>query len=136
MDFKLLKKKKSLDFIGIGVSFACIIHCLFSLAFIMVAAIWHLDYVETESHTHEFMLASAILIGAFTFIKDFQKHRNISVLANGLVGIGLLASGVLVDYAQWIDATVTLTGCLFIIHAHWLNYKKLGHYCNIKHAAA
>ena len=135
MKFKSFKSIKSLDFIGIALSLACIAHCLFSLFFLLFSTFWRFEHADAGTHTHELMLMAAIVVGFFTFLKDFQKHRDISVLIFGGIGISCLGAGILLSHSAILDSIMTLLGCSFIIQAHWLNYKKTN-YCHIKQLPA
>ncbi len=94
-----------LDYFGIVLSWACMLHCVL-LPFV-IPVLPALE-VFADDHTHRYLAIVILLVGALAFHRGYQKHQNTMILLLGLSGIALLfvALTIPVDSALPIDGNV------------------------------
>jgi len=116
------------DFLGIGTSLACAIHCallplfLNSLPLFGVNIIHHLGF-------EVFMISLAFGIGAYSFYHGYMKHHHnpvpFTVFTAGF--ILLVLKQFFLEYESWI----LIPAVILIITAHIMNFK----YCRVHNHA-
>ncbi|MEL6869274.1 MAG: MerC domain-containing protein [Pseudomonadota bacterium] len=111
------------DIVGMLLSFICMLHCLL-LPLIVVLGIAGERWLLNDEWAHIVMLGFVIPISGVALIGGWLRHRRMTVIALGLVGVVLLAVAALVlhDHAGvWADAAVTTIGGGLLAVAHWRN---------------
>ncbi len=121
------------DKLAICLSSICLIHCLLIpmvLVLIPTAGV----FLEMEHDTlHEVLLYLVVPLGVFALTLGFTHHKNTSVLAIGLIGLGLLALTVMLGHERLSESAeltlTTLASCMIAL-AHYKNFKlRNAHHC-------
>ena len=115
-----LSQERPWDAAGIGASLLCILHCVATPLLLVV-----LPALEVlERQTHAFFALSILCIGLLAFVPGYRRHRRWRVVLLGLVGFGMLSSGVLVPEAamsETAEVVLTVLGGATLITAHLRN---------------
>ena len=116
----------NLDKLGISTSLLCAIHCAVVPIVPLFAGIVGVDIIWS----HEFeilMIALAIIIGIWSLVHGFiHAHRNFLPFTIFAIGVAIIfASKVWVDESQ--EFWVLPIGALFLIIAHWKNWRMHKH---------
>jgi hypothetical protein len=81
-----------------------------------------------ESHLHYQVLVLIIPLSVFALAIGYRRHRNVSILAGGALGMLLLIVGATVAHTQLgltADRVFTVVGSLVLATAHFFNsYRK------------
>jgi len=111
-----------LDKFGMSASLLCAIHCALVPLILPAMAAFGLGFLW--SHEFEFgMIALALIVGALSLTRSY-RHVHHSIAPYLLLGIGMaiiLASKFFID-AAW-EFIVLPIGALFIVAAHWINWR-------------
>lgn len=120
-------KKKSLraasDFIGIGLSLLCLVHCL-ALPMLISFAPAILRGLPGDDVTHRSLAVAIGFVGFLAFRSGYKVHGRRWVLAAFLAGLLLVSTAaVLGDQAltAYGEAAVTVCGGLLLVTAHFFN---------------
>jgi hypothetical protein len=118
--------KKAWDKIGIALSSLCIVHCI-GLAILpaLLPAVEHLGI--------EFHLGMAVLImitSPLAFIPGYKKHGISMVIMWAMAGLALILLGTFMEtkFPEWISHSVTISGSITLVYAHYLNIKHSRHH--------
>jgi MerC mercury resistance protein len=112
-----------LDYLGIGVSLACAIHCIATplvIAFLPVFA----HSIPGSEKVHRVIALAVISVGAIAFRSGLKRHRRPIVLLPMAVGMAIIVGAVLFgDSLTHIWETgITMCGSFFVIVAHTINH--------------
>ncbi len=118
----------SVDGLGMLASGLCLVHCL-ALPALAVAmpGLGHAFEHEHE-HTgsfpvaHVVFLLAAVPVGLVGLVRGRARHGRSAILVLGLLGLGLLAMGVVFD-ANWLGMLLSITGGLVLAAAHLWNFR-------------
>jgi MerC mercury resistance protein len=125
-----LRNSKLLDMTGIGLSFGCLIHCLFGPFIITLLSSFTLfeliSIKSSELYIHLFLLLFIGPICLFTFYNGYKQHRSLIPLTLSVIGILSLTFGI--EELNLLSGTfhlfLNLLGSLLIILAHLINLFK------------
>ena len=115
-----------LDILSILLSFACIIHCLFFPALLILLP----SFLESTNNEliHITLLASIYPISIYAIYSGLKKHQNKKVLFQGLLGIFILTLALFVHglniFGFELETIFTIIGSLVLANAHFQNYVK------------
>ena len=108
------------DRMAIGLSLACVIHCL-ALPIVLVAVPNFLAiYVDSE-YFHLLMVFFAIPISIYALNLGCKDHKHKEFIFIGVTGLIFLLSALLVG--EEMEQALTVAGASFLALAHWLNYR-------------
>lgn len=120
-------KKKSLraasDFVGIGLSLLCLVHCL-ALPMLISFAPGILRGPPGDDVTHRSLAVAIGFVGFLAFRSGYKVHGRRWVLAAFIAGLLLvLTAAVLGDQAltAYGEAAMTVCGGLLLVTAHFFN---------------
>jgi peptidoglycan/LPS O-acetylase OafA/YrhL len=123
-----MEEKKSLraisDFVGIGLSLLCLIHCL-ALPVLIAFAPAILRRLPGDDVTHRGLAVAIGLVGVLAFRSGYRMHRRRWLLLLFIAGLALvsvaavLGDEVLTGYGE---AAITVCGGLLIVTAHLVNH--------------
>jgi hypothetical protein len=121
MDRSTSDSSSLLDRAAIALSGLCVLHCL-AMPFVLLA----LPFLGqlTEGHFHLQMLVVVVPVSSIALGLGFWRHRRISVMVAGGVGLLLLFVG-----GTWMhnevgilaDRATTIAGSLLLASAHFYN---------------
>ena len=115
----------TLDKTAIGLSLACIIHCL-ALPLIVVLlpsmAVLPLD----EEQFHVWMLVAVIPTSAYALFMGCRRHKRYQLVLFGSLGLMLLMSAALLGdeiLSHELEELLTVAGAAIIALGHFWNYR-------------
>lgn len=121
MDRSTSDSASLLDRAAIALSGLCVLHCL-AMPFVLLA----LPFMGqlTEGHFHLQMLVVVVPVSSIALGLGFRRHRRMSVMVAGAVGLLLLFVG-----GTWMhsevgilaDRATTIAGSLLLASAHFYN---------------
>jgi peptidoglycan/LPS O-acetylase OafA/YrhL len=128
INVKPMEEMKSLrtvsDFVGIGLSLLCLIHCMVLPVF-MAFAPAILRRLPGDDVTHRTLAVAIGLVGVLAFRSGYKVHRRrwlLVLFITGLVLVSLaaiLGDEVLTGYGE---AAITVCGGLLLVTAHVFNH--------------
>lgn len=126
-----MKTKTNLDFLGMILSFGCVIHCL--LLPIIIPLLPSIGFVfGHDSYTHLILSVAISIIAVFALIPGYFKHKvqfPIVIASFGIIVI--ISMGVLERHTESMVITATtIVGSILVIIGHYLNHK---YSCSCEH---
>ena len=121
MDNSTTRTSTALDQAAVALSGLCLVHCLV-LPFV-VAALPFLDQVSAD-HFHVQMLAVVLPLSIIALAMGFRRHRNMTVIGWGVLGMLLLTIGGTVMHSRYgliADRIFTIGGAVTLAIAHYFN---------------
>ena len=112
------------DFVGIGLSLLCLVHCL-ALPVLISFAPAILRQLPGDDVTHRSLAVAIGFVGFLAFRSGYKVQRRRSVLAAFVTGLALvslaaiLGDAVLTGYGE---AAITVCGGLLLVTAHLVNH--------------
>lgn len=115
-----MKLRINWDFLGIGASLACAIHCALLPLFITSFPLFGMNIINNESFEAG-MITLAFLIGSYSLYHGYRKHHHSWLPLVLFVGgfSFLVLKEFYIHYATWM----LVPAVILIIFAHLLNYK-------------
>ena len=115
------KSTKWLDGAAVGLSALCLVHCL-ALPLIVAGLPFLAQFAD--GHLHAQMLVVVLPLSIVALGLGFRHHRNLRIVAGGVVGMALLTIGATVAHGHWgitADRAFTIAGALILAAAHYYN---------------
>ena len=114
-----------LDTLSILISFACIVHCLFFPALLILLPTL-LNSVNNEL-VHIVLLFFIYPISIYAIYFGFKKHHNKAVVVQGISGIFILTLALFMHELSFLglelESIFTIFGALVLAHAHFKNFR-------------
>jgi hypothetical protein len=131
---KRLNNKRKLiswDYLGIWLSFLCILHCLVMPVILILAPFYHFYLDQFEFHLGLFVIL--LLIACWALLRGYYRHRNQRVLVYGLCGLAILLAVALIPhshetYDNIVVSIINSIGSIFLISAHIMNVRACRHH--------
>jgi hypothetical protein len=122
-------RSRAADLLGVGLSLACLIHCL-ALPLLLLAAPALSAWLALPETFHAIVLLLAVPAATLALSDGWRRHRHPYPVAAALTGIALLAAG-LAAHEGWIagldpetgDRLLTSLGALGLASAHIANWR-------------
>ena len=115
-----------LDIISIVISFACIVHCLFFPALLILLPTL-LSSINNEL-IHIILLVFIYPISIYAIYFGFKKHHNKALFLQGISGILILTLALFMHDISLLglelEAIVTIMGAVVLAHAHFKNFRR------------
>ena len=115
-----------LDIVSILISFACIVHCLFFPALLILLPTL-LSSINNEL-VHIVLLVFIYPISIYAIYFGFKKHHNKSLFLQGILGILILTLALFMHDISLLgfelEAIFTIFGALVLAHAHFKNFRR------------
>jgi hypothetical protein len=108
----------ALDRAAIGLSALCAAHCLISV--LLIAGLSVAGSIWTDPAIHRIGMFGAVLLAAIAFGPMLVRERLTRGLVVGMVGLLLMALGLLVPHG-WPEVAATITGASLLAAAHLMN---------------
>jgi hypothetical protein len=112
------------DFVGIGLSLICLIHCL-TLPVLIAFAPAILRKLPGDDVTHRSLAVAIGLVGVLAFRSGYRMHRRGWLLVLFIAGLALVSVAAAVGGAvltEYGEAAITVCGGLLIVAAHLVNH--------------
>ena len=113
------------DKLAMSVSAACIVHCFFAPALIVLSYGVSSFSIDSE-FVHYLILAVAMPLSALALSKGYTHHKVTSFLVTGVLGLSLMFLGVLLGESllgELGEQLVTLIGSSLVAYSHFRNYR-------------
>lgn len=110
------------DSLAIGVSFACLIHCLALPVAIALLPAWS-AWLHVPESFHLWVFAFALPFSVGVLIKAARGRFRFGPLWLGAAGLCVMGLGLLVSDPV-LEAIVTSSGALLLASAHVLNWRR------------
>jgi len=114
-----------LDIISIVISFACIVHCLFFPALLILLPTL-LSSINNEL-IHIILLVFIYPISIYAIYFGFKKHHNKALVVQGISGIFILTLALFMHELSFLglelEAILTIMGAVVLAHAHFKNFR-------------
>lgn len=110
-----------LDRAAILLSALCVVHCVATV--LLAATVASLGAALAHPAFHEIGFAAAMLLGAVALGRGYALHRDPLPLGVGVVGLALMAAGLLGTHG-WHEIALTVAGVLLLAVAHRRNARR------------
>ena len=113
------------DKLAITLSSACVIHCFFSPAFILLTSGMFSFSFDNES-VHYLILLIALPVSLYALISGFMNHKTAYLLTVGVFGLFVLLLAVALGESimgELGEKTFTLIGSFLVVYAHFKNHQ-------------
>ena len=121
MDQSSAKSTDWLDRTAVALSGLCLLHCL-ALPIILAGLPFLSEF--SDGHLHAQMLVAVLPLSIVALSIGFRNHRDMRIVAAGMVGMLLLTIGGTIAHDQYgllADRTLTVLGALTLATAHFYN---------------
>ncbi len=123
------RRGKRLDQVAIGLSGACLVHCL-ALPIAMIFAPWISLGIFGEEWFHLALVVFVVPISLIAFRMGLRQHGRRAMLLPGLSGLALVAMAGVLEFfhigSHQLAAGLTSVGGILLIIAHWRNLRARG----------
>ena len=113
------------DKLAMTLSSACVIHCFFSPAFILLTSGMFSFSFDNES-VHYLILLIALPVSLYALISGFMNHKTAYLLTVGVFGLFVLLLAVALGESimgELGEKTFTLIGSFLVVYAHFKNHQ-------------
>lgn len=117
-----MKMARWFDGMAVGASALCLIHCL-ALPLVIAALPALAARLDLGEGFHLAVLAFALPVSGFALIEGWRRHRGVTPLVVGAVGLVLLGAGVAFEDMVAVETGVTVAGSLLLAGAHMANWR-------------
>jgi hypothetical protein len=117
-------RRWNLDKVGIGLSSACILHCIATPIAISLLPTIGLSFGSNTELFHILMAAILVPVAGVAFVSGYRKHREIKAAALGFIGVLILVLTIFIPETSLAlvgHLTLNIVGSLFLISGHFLN---------------
>ena len=114
------KMRKTLDKIGISLSFICLIHCLILPIVVGIFPVLISFNIVNESF-HSMLIWFVAPTATVSLIIGCMKHRYFEIMIIAFLGIIFLLFGIVLH--DILEKIVTIFGGILLSTSHYLNYK-------------
>ena len=121
----MLKAQMPSDRIAMGLSLACVLHCLLAPSLIVLSYGVPSFTIESEL-IHYLILLLTVPISIFALTLGYKNHKGVSFFVTGVIGISVLILAVIMGEDILGDVGekgLTLVGSIIVVYAHYSNYR-------------
>ena len=116
----------TLDKVAILLSGACLVHCLATPVLLTLLPILSSSILADDVLFHQILLWAVLPISCAALLIGCRKHKNLSILATGAIGLGILLLVAFFGH-DWFGITgekiATSVGGIILATSHFLNYR-------------
>ena len=113
------------DKLAMALSTACAIHCFLTPSFVLLTS-GLISFSFDNEVLHNLILFVAVPISLYALISGNANHKILYLLPVGIIGLSLLVLAVSLGEAflgELGEKSLTLTGSIIVVYAHYKNYK-------------
>jgi len=113
------------DKLAMALSSACAIHCFLTPSFVLLTS-GLISFSFDNEFLHNLILFAAVPISLYALISGNANHKILYLLPVGIIGLSLLVLAVFLGEAflgELGEKSLTLTGSIIVVYAHYKNYK-------------
>ena len=121
----MFTSKIKIDGVAISLSFLCVVHCLFTPSFIILAPSFLAFSLDNE-FIHYLIILLAIPISLYALTSGYRAHDRISFLFIGIFGLSILFLAILMGeniLGEYGEKGLTLLGSIIVAFSHFKNLK-------------
>ena len=121
----MFTSKIKIDGVAISLSFLCVVHCLFTPSFIILAPSFLAFSLDNE-FIHYLIILVAIPISLYALASGYRAHDRISFLYVGIFGLSILFLAILMGeniLGEYGEKGFTLLGSIIVAFSHFKNLK-------------
>ena len=120
----MIKTQLNSDKLAMSLSIACVIHCFFAPAVVILAYGVSAFTIESEL-IHYLLLMLATPISLFALGLGYKNHHTIIFLATGILGLTILILAVLLEniIGESGERFFTLAGSIILAYSHYKNHR-------------
>ena len=121
----MLKAQMPSDRIAMGLSLACVLHCLLAPSLIVLSYGVSSFTIESEL-IHYLIILLTAPISIFALTLGYKNHKGVSFFVTGVIGISVLILAVIMGEDILGDVGekgLTLVGSIIVVYAHYSNYR-------------
>jgi hypothetical protein len=116
-------QRRRYDRVAIGLSVACLLHCLaLPLALLLVPTLGPV-MLGTESPVHWLLLGLALPISAYALWHGYRAHGQVRGLVLGALGLAIMLIAVSHIFDRSLETVLTVVGVSVLLAAHLLNLR-------------
>lgn len=118
-----MKHSVTWDYLGAGVSAACVLHCLLVPAAVLTLPVAGVAALDTES-VHRLLAAVIVPLALLAAVPGVRRHGRRDVfgwMSAGLVLVLFAAFGGGEFLGGWWEEGLTTAGGVVLVRGHWLN---------------
>ena len=119
----MFNSKIKIDGIAISLSFLCILHCLLTPAFLILAPSFLTLSIDSE-FIHYLIILLAIPISLYALTLGYRAHDRITFLFIGIIGLSMLFTAILMGeniLSEYGEKGITLFGSIIVAYSHFRN---------------
>lgn len=117
-----LMRQRLVDGAAIAASFACLVHCL-ALPVLFILIPTAAAFVGLPESFHRWALAFALVTSGIAMAMGVARHRALAPVLWAVLGLALIAFGVLLAPSAPIETIATVIGALALAIGHALNWR-------------
>ncbi len=121
----MFTSKIKIDGVAISLSFLCVVHCLFTPSFIILAPSFLAFSLDNE-FIHYLIILLAIPISLYALTSGYRAHDRISFLFMGVFGLSILFLAILMGeniLGEYGEKGLTVLGSIIVAFSHFKNLK-------------
>ena len=120
----MIKSQLLSDKLAMGLSMACVIHCFFAPAVIILAYGISSFAIEAEL-IHYLLLFITVPVSAFALYAGYKNHKVSSFVYSGFVGLSLLVLAVILEsiVGEPGERGLTVLGSSILAFSHFKNHR-------------
>ena len=117
--------QKITDKLAIGLSLACVIHCLALPVMLVLLPTLAALNLDNEAF-HLWMVVAVLPSSLYALTMGCKQHKRYQLLIWGIVGLALLVLALALGeerIGEWGEKALTVLGATLVAVGHWLNYR-------------
>ncbi len=113
------------DYLGMGLSLLCMVHCLAIPVLIGVLPVLAASLFDHEGF-HLAMIAFVLPVAGLALLPGYFRTRRQGALRWGFAGLVLLGTGALFGHALGTlpETVLSVAGASMLFRAHWINHAR------------
>lgn len=116
----VIRSKSKYDALGMGISIACLVHCLIPPALVLLLGL------SEASHSHSiFNWHTIFLVGALIAVIFASRNANKIIVAGLWISIIGFAYGVFSEPHTFANANITTISSIGLVFFHLLNFRRI-----------
>ena len=116
-----MKRKISIDQLGMCASALCIVHCMAIPILLILGVDAMLLWMDAEA-MELLLIGLSLVIGLISFVGGYLKHKHHFIPLLFLAGFLLMINGESIS-SDWLGVAISVFGAGIIIYAHFHNYR-------------
>lgn len=117
--------QKITDKLAIGLSLACVIHCLALPVMLVLLPTLAALNLDNEAF-HLWMVVAVLPSSLYALTMGCKQHKRYQLLIWGIVGLALLVLALALGeerIGEWGEKTLTVLGATLVAVGHWFNFR-------------